>query len=135
MAEYELVENFPDAQEYVRLRERAGMSPRSLEAARLGLPATWYGVSIRRDGQCVGMGRVIGDGGCFFQVVDIAVLPEHQARGLGTRIMQALVDRLRAEAPATSIATLLADGTAHKLYEKFGFVESAPDSIGMILRL
>jgi hypothetical protein len=28
------------------------------------------------------MGRVIGDGGWYFHVVDMAVLPEHQRRDL-----------------------------------------------------
>ncbi|WP_373454357.1 hypothetical protein [Cereibacter changlensis] len=27
------------------------------------------------------MGRLIGDGGCFFQIVDIAVDPSHQGQG------------------------------------------------------
>ncbi|MFD2882298.1 hypothetical protein ACFTAO_51075 [Paenibacillus rhizoplanae] len=31
------------------------------------------------------MGRVIGDGGCFFQVTDIAVKPSFQGRGLGKK--------------------------------------------------
>ena len=35
------------------------------------------------------MGRVIGDGGLFFQVVDIAVEPAHQGRGLGKAIVAA----------------------------------------------
>jgi len=33
------------------------------------------------------MGRVVGDGGCFHQVVDIAVLPRHQGKEVGKRIM------------------------------------------------
>ena len=41
------------------------------------LPNTVFAVVIRKDGEAVGMGRVVGDGGLFFQVVDIAVLPEH----------------------------------------------------------
>jgi len=33
----------------------------------------------------VGMGRLIGGAGWHFQVLDMAVLPEHQRRGLGIR--------------------------------------------------
>lgn len=81
------------------------------------------------------MGRVIGDGGSFFQVVDVAVAPDHQGQGLGTRIMEALMAQLRSEAPATAQVSLLADGTAHGLYERFGFRLTAPASLGMLLQL
>lgn len=133
--EYRLVEQFPSVEEYIKLRQAAGMSPRSKEAARMGLPWTWYGVSIWHGENCIGMGRVIGDGGCFFQIVDIAVEPRYQGKRLGSRIMDALVKRLRTYAPTTALVSLLADGQAYRLYEKFGFTISAPDSIGMVLRL
>ena len=71
----ELVECFPVVDDYRRLRVAAGMTPKSEEAARRGLPNTLHGVSLLRDGEVVGMGRVIGDGGCFFIVADIAVVP------------------------------------------------------------
>ena len=56
-------------------------------------------VSVVFDGDTIGMGRIIGDGGCFFRVVDIAVLPEHQGKGLGKRIMKALTDHLSEQVP------------------------------------
>ncbi|WP_228729990.1 GNAT family N-acetyltransferase [Shewanella avicenniae] len=38
----------------------------------------------------MGFDRVIGDGGCLFQIVDIAVLPEYQGKGLSKQIMEKL---------------------------------------------
>ena len=52
---------------------------------------------IEHGGKAIGMGRVIGDGGTAFQITDIAVLPEHQGKGLGKRIMAALVAWLKAK--------------------------------------
>ena len=101
----------------------------------MGLGNTWFGVSIQCDGEAVGMGRVIGDGGCFFQVVDIAVLPEHQGKGLGKRIMETLVNRLHEHAPSSAYVSLIADGDAHHLYSKFGFAPTAPESVGMYLEI
>ncbi len=80
------------------------------------------------------MGRVIGDGGCFYQVCDIAVLPEHQGRGLGKRIMQAISDYIDSEVPESAYVSLIADGKAQDLYAQFGFVHTAPASVGMALR-
>ena len=127
----ELVECFPGVDDYRRLRVAAGMTPKSEEAARRGLPNTLYGVSLLRDGEVVGMGRVIGDGGCFFIVADIAVVPGLQGRGLGRRIMAALDQWLRANVPESAYVNLVADGDAKYLYEKFGFADTAPHSINM----
>ncbi len=65
----------------------------------------------------IAMGRIIGDGGCFFQVVDIAVLPAYQGQGLGTQIMAALMDHLQAGAPPTALVSLPADREAPRLYQ------------------
>jgi len=77
------------------------------------------------------MGRVIGDGGLFFQIVDIAVLPEHQGQGLGKAIVRMLVEHLRAAAPKGAYVSLIADGEAHRLYSQYGFELTAPRSVGM----
>ena len=127
----ELVERFPGVDDYRRLRLAAGMTPKSEEAARRGLPNTLHGVSLLRDGEVVGMGRVIGDGGCFFIVADIAVAPELQGRGLGRRIMAALDAWLRENVPESAYVSLVADGAAKHLYAMFGFVDTAPQSINM----
>jgi ribosomal protein S18 acetylase RimI-like enzyme len=132
---YAIEERCPSVPEYIDLRKSAGLSAKSVEAATRGLANTWYAVSIRLHGQCIAMGRIIGDGGCFFHIVDVAVLPEYQRQGHGFTIMQKLMGKLRATAPQTALVTLLADGDACRLYEKFGFEASAPASIGMLLRL
>jgi ribosomal protein S18 acetylase RimI-like enzyme len=125
----------PGVEEYLALRVTAGLSAMPLAAAVAGLPGSWAAVCLRVGDELIGMGRVVGDGGLFFQVVDIAVKPAYQGRGLGKRIMQALMDALHQRAPEGAVVTLLADGEAHRLYRQFGFVPSAPASQGMLLRL
>ena len=133
--QYELVEATPNSDDYRRLRIAAGLSTKSAEAAAAGLPNTIYAVVIRKDGEAVGMGRIVGDGGLFFQIVDIAVDPKHQKRGLGKRIVSALVDYLHKTALPGAYISLIADGEAHRLYSLFGFKPTAPLSIGMYLHL
>lgn len=130
-----LSREIPGEEEYLALRAAAGLSAMSPEGARLGLPASWCAVCLRREGELVGMGRVVGDGGLFLFVVDIAVAPAWQGQGLGRRIMQALMDEVHERAPSRTMVGLIADGTAHKLYEKFGFRLVAPGAHGMLLRL
>jgi GNAT superfamily N-acetyltransferase len=135
MSDYEIIARTPAVDDYRRLRQVAGLSDKSQAAAEAGLPNTWFGVIIQHDGLTVGMGRVIGDGGTAFQIVDIAVEPAHQGKGLGKRIMAALVDHIHAEAPDTAYISLIADGDARHLYAKFGFEPVTPASIGMALWL
>lgn len=135
MADYVLVAETPSTTDYRRLREVAGLSGKSQEAAEAGLPNSWFAVIVRQGDAVIGMGRVIGDGGTAFQIVDIAVEPAHQGKGLGKRIMAALMDHLRQHAPATAYVSLIADGDARHLYAKYGFEPVMPASIGMATRI
>ncbi|PKR89063.1 N-acetyltransferase [Pleomorphomonas diazotrophica] len=128
--EYTISVEVPAVDDYCRLRRVAGLTPRSEKAATAGLPNTVIGVVIRHGAEVVGMGRVMGDGLCY-QVVDIAVEPDHQARGLGKAIMSALMAELRQIAPAEAYVSLIADGDAKHLYAQYGFEPTAPKSIGM----
>ncbi|MER6917261.1 GNAT family N-acetyltransferase [Streptomyces sp. NPDC000594] len=129
---YLIESGVPSVEVFRRLRTDAGLSDKHPDAVALALPNTWYGVVLRHGDEPIGMGRVIGDGGTAFQIVDICVHPAHQGRGLGRRIMAALMDELRRRAPATAYVSLIADGEARYLYEKFGFAETTRhNSIGM----
>lgn len=128
---YEVRAGLPDVETFRRLRTGAGMADRPAGAVAAGLPNSWHGVLVRHRGRVVGMGRVVGDGGCVFQIADVCLLPEHQGRGLGRRIMGELVAELERRAPAGAYVSLIADGDARHLYEKYGFTETAPHSVGM----
>jgi GNAT superfamily N-acetyltransferase len=117
-------------EEYRALRVLAGLSPKTAEAAARGLPDTVFGVSLREGDRLLAMGRIIGDGGCFLQVVDIAVVPDRQGQGLGKAVMQQLDEWLRGHAVGAYVS-LIADGQAHRLYAQFGFALTAPRSVGM----
>jgi ribosomal protein S18 acetylase RimI-like enzyme len=80
------------------------------------------------------MGRVIGDGGWYFHIADMATLPEHQGRGLGRRVLADLLAQITEAAPGEPYVTLMADAPGRRLYESMGFVETAPKSLGMRLK-
>lgn len=134
MSSYSWVHATPSIATYRALRTGSGLSDKTIEAAGRGLPQTLFAVQILDDGQPVGMGRVVGDGGCFYQVVDIAVLKEHQGKGLGKMIMTEIVKYLEANVPESGYVSLIADGQAQNLYAQFGFVHTAPNSVGMAFR-
>ena len=79
------------------------------------------------------MGRIIGDGALFMHIVDVAVDPGHQGRGLGTSITAALLSHIEGHVPAEVYVSLMANGDAHRLYERLGFSPVTPEARGMAL--
>jgi len=134
MAPYSVLHAIPSIETYQSLRVGAGLSPKSAPAASQGLPNSLFAVQVLHEGVPIGMGRVIGDGGTAFQIVDIAVLPSHQGKGLGKLIMREISDYLARTVPETGYVSLIAEGPAKDLYAQFGFVPTAPASISMALK-
>jgi ribosomal protein S18 acetylase RimI-like enzyme len=132
---YRLLDGPPSVSDYLRLRSESGLTPRRRDQAEAALRGSWSAVRVDADEATVGMGRVLGDGGWYFHIVDIAVLPAHQGRGLGAAILEGLLDRIQTSAPPGAFVNLLADRPGRALYRRFGFVETAPDSIGMALTI
>lgn len=126
-----LAYEIPQPEEFMALRVAGGMSARTLEAAQQGLPNSLFSVTLRQSGRLVGMGRVVGDGGCAYIVSDIVVHPSVQRRGLGRRIMTEIERYLEENVQPGSFVSLIADTPADELYRHFGFIETAPASIGM----
>lgn len=135
MNEYVIAVRSPSVAEFVELRRATGLTPKTPEAAEAALGRSLYAVCVEAaasPGRALGMGRVIGDAGCWFVIVDVAVHPDHQKRGLGRRIVGELVGFIERTAPPSAQAMLLADVPADRLYEAFGFRRSAPGCVGMI---
>ncbi|MFD4670969.1 GNAT family N-acetyltransferase [Lentzea sp. NPDC058450] len=122
----------PSVDDYLRLRQESGLSARTRQEAENGINGAWASAIVIHveSGDAVGMGRVLSDGGWYFHVIDMAVLPDHQRKGIGDAILAALLDRINAHAP-NAYVNLLADPPGRRLYARHGFVESAPASIGM----
>ena len=130
---YALRPGTPPTADYLRLRRDSGLSPKREDQAVAALAGTWFRchvVHLPTDA-VVGMGRIIGDGGWYFHIADMAVDPQHQRRGIGDEVLTALLARIRESAPEGPWITLLADEPGRRLYERHGFRPTAPGSIGM----
>ncbi|QLG62947.1 GNAT family N-acetyltransferase [Halorarum salinum] len=147
---YELRDGPPSVDDFVRLREVAGMAPRPREGVERGLGNSVYAVHAVEtagsgsnsavDGTAgagpdgtVGMARIVGDGGSVYHVCDMAVHPDHQGRGIGSEMMEAVMAFVDADAPSGAYVNLMAD--VDGFYERFGFAETRPASKGMYYRV
>lgn len=122
----------PTLDDYLELRRASGLTPKS---PAQGAPAIANSWAWRRmtdpTGRAVAMGRVVGDGGWYFLIADMATLPTHQRRGLGRRILEDLLAEIRAKAPEGAYVTLLADPPGQALYRSLGFTEPENGSVTM----
>ena len=116
------------------MRVKCGLSAKLDEACEIGLNNSLYSIMLKEGEKVIAMGRVIGDGGCFCQVVDICVVPEKQGKGIGKIIMKNISAFIKTKLPKSCYTSLIADGDAAYLYEKFGFKDTMPASKGMYLK-
>ena len=123
----------PAPQDYCDLRIAAGLSPMPLEAAKIGVSRALFAVTIYAGNALIGMGRVIGDGACFFQVVDVAVHPDYQGKGLGKQVMAHIDEYLHDVGFKGSYVSLIGDKP--QFYEKLGYQYTAPNGHGMFKKL
>lgn len=113
----------PTPQEHRALGERVGWAdtfrwdamPASLAGSCCGT------VAVTSDGTVVGMGRVVGDGAFFFYLQDLAVDPEHRARGIGRELTERLLAQVRVIAGGDAFLGLFATESAVPLYRRAGF--------------
>jgi len=124
-----IIKKVAAVEDFLRLRIVSGLTPRPAEAAKKALPNSLFGVHLVVDDCTVAMGRVVGDGALNFEVVDVAVDPNYQGKGLGSIVMQNIMGYLEQNAVEGAYITLLAD--VPQLYKKFGFVLSRPACEGM----
>jgi len=74
---------------------------------------------------------VIGDGAMYFYIQDVIIHPEHQNKGLGSKIMNTLIAHLESCcAPGATIGLLAAHGK-ESFYLKFGFEPRDGESLGL----
>ncbi|MBU2713523.1 GNAT family N-acetyltransferase [Zooshikella harenae] len=128
---YTIIEEVIDVENFLRLRIITGLTPRTKDAAVKALPNSIYGVHILCNGKPIAMGRIVGDGALNLEIVDVAVDPEHQGKGLGRKIMEHIMNYLDKSVPKGAYITLMAD--VPELYQKFGFKFSRPESEGMYI--
>lgn len=118
----EIKENVLSYEEYCALRQSVGWLNFSEAQTRKALKNSLLILSAVENGQTVGMGRVIGDG-MYFTVVDIVVHPLYQKNGIGSSIMDMILDYIGRKTPAggRSSVQLIAEKGKEEFYLNRGF--------------
>lgn len=90
---------------------------------------SWYAVSVFKENELVGFGRVISDGIYHALIADLIVSTEYQKNGIGSKILKMLLDKCL-EHNIRDIQ-LFAAKEKYKFYEKYNFKKRPDNAPGM----
>ena len=124
--EYYLKENELTAKDFIRLKVATGFRDRPIEQVEKALENNLFDVIALCNDEVIGMGRLVGDGVMYWYLQEIIVLPEFQGKGIGTRIVDRLLEYIKDNTtPGTFVSIGLTAATGKDtFYEKFGFSKS-----------
>ena len=119
-----LKENELDLNTYLMLRKKVGWVPLSAGQAEKAIENSLYLLVAYEDGEPVGMGRLVGDGAVICYIQDLIVIPSHQGKGVGGRLIEQLITHVKEiQLPATQMMLDLMCATGRQeFYEKYGFL-------------
>jgi GNAT superfamily N-acetyltransferase len=129
-------ENILKYDDYYELRKSVGWSNFSKEQAMKALKNSQYDVVVFENNQPIGMGRLVGDG-IYYTVVDVVIKPEHQGKGIGSKVINMILDYATNATPIggrTSVQLIAVKGK-EMFYEKMGFKKIPHENCGSGMRM
>jgi GNAT superfamily N-acetyltransferase len=131
-----IVERMPTLEEYEALVRAVGWGRGAAsDRAAKALAGTRSGVVAVESESVVGAGLILGDGASCAYLKDIMVRPEWQGRGVGSRIVQALLAAIRRTMTGEVLVTLFTGRRLGEFYERFGFRGPEDGLYGMSLNI
>ena len=122
----------PAATDYQQLFETTGWNQQyraSREELYQAISNSWYVLYAYHKDKLVGFGRIVSDGVLYALICDLIVKPTYQGRGIGTALLNKLIDRCRSQ--HMRVLWLFSAKGKSSFYKSFGFVERPADAPGM----
>lgn len=121
-------------QELLQVRRELGLPALDFSTAARAVRDDLFNVVVLLDGETpLACARVIGDGVLTFLIQDVFVVPKHQRKGVGSKIMQIVLGHLSTMAqPGAFIGLMAAPGT-EAFFARHGFAARPSGAPGMQL--
>ena len=128
----QLAEDNLDIETYLRLRREVNFHPLSRDQAKRALDNSLYTLVAYKDGDAVGMGRIVGDGAVICYVQDLIILPRVQRQGIGGLILETLKTYvINTGFPGTMMMfDLMCARGREEFYKKHGFIARPTETLG-----
>jgi ribosomal protein S18 acetylase RimI-like enzyme len=127
---YQIIEKLPTPEDYNQLRQLVGWGIYERDVILQALPNSLYCVCAVKDGEIIGMSRIIGDGGIAYYIQDVIVKPDYQRKGVGTKLMDKIMEYIRLHANNNSVIGLMAAKGKEPFYIRYGFTGRPDDRLG-----
>jgi GNAT superfamily N-acetyltransferase len=131
----QIVYRRPTVEEFAAVTAAVGFRPHAPQAVALGLANSWCAACALADGRVVGLGRIVGDGALHFYLTSVMVAPAHQRQGIGSRLVEALLAKVREVPYANTLVETLPLPGLEEFYARFGFRAPRRYAPGMSLWL
>lgn len=125
-------ENVLDVKTYLNLRKSVKWKKLTQMQAQKALDNSLYTICAYDFDKPVGMGRIVGDGAIICYIQDLIVIPESQAAGIGSQILQLLIqyaDSIRMEGSEMMLDLMCAKGR-EAFYIQHNFIARPTKHLG-----
>ncbi|MGI5897233.1 MAG: GNAT family N-acetyltransferase [Oscillospiraceae bacterium] len=121
-------------EDYLRVGASVGWPAAEREQVANGLKNSVHLVSAvdAANDSVVGIARCVGDGGMVAVLVDVAVLPDYQGKGIGSALVRLLLEKIKEDLhPGQKVMiSLIAAHGREGFYRRFGFAASPDENYG-----
>lgn len=116
-------ENTLTAEQYLMMEQRMGDPLTTKEQAERSISHQLFSITALKDGQIVGIARLLGDAAIYWYINDVWVLPEYQGKGIGSHMVKRIIQYVKeASVSGTSVSLCLMSAKGKEgFYEKLGF--------------
>lgn len=124
-------ENTLKTEDIQKIRKAVHWSMFTEHQLQQALNMTVYSIVVKDDEDVIAMGRLIGDG-IYYLICDVAVIPEYQKQGIGTKIIEKIIDYVQNHLQNNEYCSiqLIAAKGKESFYERLGFTKIPNDLSG-----
>lgn len=128
----EFKDEAPTLEEYKEIRRLVNFMPLSDRICNNVLKNAFHITTVRDNGRCVGMIRVLSEGGYANFITDVIVIPEYQHQGIGKQMMRRTMDYLYStlEEGEKIVVYLMSAKEREPFYRQFGFRDRPNELLG-----
>ena len=119
---------FPTTKDFIKLFNSVGWE-REEKRVDENRKNSCFAVSIYKNNEILAMGRVVGDG-AYFTIYDVVVDKTHQGKGLGSIIINEIINWYKTFKDDDTFLYLNASKGKEQFYEKFGFRARPNEEVG-----